>query len=105
LYKCLSRDGSGVQSPARFYATPDPRVAPNGDLNAGEIADAFSISKPSISHHLDLLRQAGLVSSRREGQFIIYSLETTVLDESIGWILGLVQSRTQNNENIPVRQK
>ena len=63
------------------------------DLNAGEIADAFSISKPSISHHLDLLRQAGLVSSRRDGQFIIYSLETTVLDESIAWILDLVQSR------------
>jgi DNA-binding transcriptional ArsR family regulator len=76
----------------------------NGDLNAGEIADAFSISKPSISHHLDLLRQAGLVSSRRDGQFIIYSLETTVLDESIGWILGLVQSRSQNNENIPIRK-
>ena len=76
----------------------------NGDLNAGEIADAFSISKPSISHHLDLLRQAGLVSSRRDGQFIIYSLETTVLDESLGWILGLVQSRSQNNENIPIRK-
>jgi DNA-binding transcriptional ArsR family regulator len=76
----------------------------NGDLNAGEIADAFSISKPSISHHLDLLRQAGLVSSRRDGQFIIYSLETTVLDESIGWILGLVQSRSHTNENIPIRK-
>ena len=61
------------------------------DLSAGEIADSFDISKPSISHHLDLLRQARLVSSQRDGQFIIYSLETTVLDESIAWILDLVQ--------------
>ena len=88
-----------------FKALQDPTrrqilsLLGRGDMNAGEIADAFSISKPSISHHLDLLRQAGLVSSRRAGQFIIYSLETTVLDESISWILGLVQSRSTLNEN------
>ena len=82
-----------------FKALQDPTrrhilaLLRNGDLAAGEIADSFDISKPSISHHLDLLRQARLVSSRRDGQFIIYSLETTVLDESIGWILDLVQSR------------
>ena len=69
------------------------------DLAAGEIADSFDISKPSVSHHLDLLRQARLVSSRRDGQFIIYSLETTVLDESISWILDLVQSRKSNEEH------
>jgi DNA-binding transcriptional ArsR family regulator len=63
------------------------------DLNAGEIAEAFRMSKPSISYHLDLLKQANLVSARREGQFIVYSLETTVLDESIGWILNLIEKR------------
>jgi ArsR family transcriptional regulator len=63
------------------------------DLNAGEIAEAFRMSKPSISYHLDLLKQAHLVSSRREGQFILYSLETTVLDESIGWIISLIEKR------------
>ena len=68
------------------------------DLSAGEIADSFDISKPSISHHLDLLRQARLVSSRRDGQFIIYSLETTVLDESLAWILDLVQPRQDNEK-------
>jgi len=57
------------------------------DLTAGEIADKFSISKPSISHHLDLLRQAGLVESVKEGQFIYYSLSTTVMDEMIKWIM------------------
>lgn len=60
-----------------------------GDMTAGEIADKFSISKPSISHHLDLLRQAGLVHSVKEGQFISYSLNTTVMDELIKWFLGL----------------
>ena len=59
------------------------------DLTAGDIADAFDISKPSISHHLDLLKQAGLITSTREGQFIRYSLDTTVLDEALQWLLGL----------------
>jgi DNA-binding transcriptional ArsR family regulator len=63
------------------------------DLNAGEIADAFRMTKPSISYHLDLLKQAKLVSARREGQFIVYSLETTVLDESVGWIIDLLEKR------------
>jgi DNA-binding transcriptional ArsR family regulator len=57
------------------------------DLTAGEIADKFNISKPSISHHLDLLRQAGLVISVKEGQFIYYSLNTTVMDEMLKWIM------------------
>ena len=57
------------------------------DLTAGEIADKFSISKPSISHHLDLLRQAGLVVSVKEGQFIYYSLNTTVMDELFKWLI------------------
>ena len=57
------------------------------DLTAGEIADKFSISKPSISHHLDLLRQAGLVVSVKEGQFVFYSLNTTVMDEVLKWIM------------------
>ena len=59
------------------------------DLTAGEIADRFNISKPSISHHLDLLRQAGLVVSVKEGQFIFYSLNTTVMDEMLKWIISL----------------
>ena len=57
------------------------------DLTAGEIAGEFNISKPSISHHLDLLKQAGLVESVKEGQFIYYSLNTTVMDEIFKWFL------------------
>ena len=60
-----------------------------GDMTAGEIADRFSFSKPTISHHLDLLRQAGLVESVRQGQFIYYSLNTTVMDEILTWFVRL----------------
>lgn len=59
----------------------------SGDLTAGEIADRFSISKPSISHHLDLLKQAGLVEAVKQGQFITYSLNTTVVDEIAQWFV------------------
>ena len=59
------------------------------DLTAGAIAEAFEISKPSISHHLDLLKQAGLVSSIKKGQFVVYSLNTTILEEVLQWIINL----------------
>jgi len=69
------------------------------DLTAGEIADAFHISKPSISHHLDLLKQAGLISASREGQYIRYSLDTTVLDEALQWLVKLVDSNNTDTLN------
>ncbi len=56
------------------------------DMSAGDIAEHFNIGKPTLSHHLDLLRQAGLVTSEKQGQFIIYSINTTVLDEMLHWI-------------------
>ena len=61
----------------------------NRDMNAGEIAGQFSISKPSISHHLDLLKQADLVLAEKNGQFVNYSLNTSVLDECLAWLLDL----------------
>ncbi|NLK96721.1 MAG: winged helix-turn-helix transcriptional regulator [Epulopiscium sp.] len=56
------------------------------DMSAGEIAEEFNISKPSLSHHLSILKQADLVQTERQGQNIIYSLNTTVFQELIGWI-------------------
>jgi len=58
-----------------------------GDLNAGEIADGFEIGKASISHHLNLLKQAGLVRCRRQGQQQIYTLHTTVFQEALQWLM------------------
>lgn len=57
------------------------------DMTAGEIVDNFNISGPSISHHLDLLRQAGLIDSEKEGQFVKYTLNTTVLDDIMKWMV------------------
>lgn len=59
------------------------------DRNAGEIAERFNISKPSISHHLDILKRAGLVTSEKKGQFIEYSLNTSILEDLLNWILTL----------------
>jgi ArsR family transcriptional regulator, arsenate/arsenite/antimonite-responsive transcriptional repressor len=58
-----------------------------GDKTAGDIADRFHISKPSISHHLDILRQAGLVESIKQGQYIYYSLNITMVDEIVKWFM------------------
>lgn len=59
----------------------------DGDMTAGDIADKFDMSKPSISHHLDLLRQADLVASVKKGQFVLYSLNMTVMDEIMVWFM------------------
>jgi len=61
----------------------------NKNLNAGEIADKFNISKPSISHHLDILKRAGLITSEKKGQFVNYSLNTTILEDLLNWIINL----------------
>ena len=62
-------------------------IAEEKDLTAGEIAEKFRISFPSISHHLDLLKQAKLVTSEKDGQYVYYSLNTTVVDEIMKWLL------------------
>ena len=79
-----------------FKALNDPtrrkilRMLREKEMTAGDIADAFQISKPSISHHLDLLKRADLVMCERKGQFLIYSLNTTVLEETANWLLDLM---------------
>lgn len=59
------------------------------DRTAGEIAEHFNISKPSISHHLDLLKRADLVYSEKKGQFVHYSLNTSILEDVLAWIVNL----------------
>ena len=79
-----------------FKALSDPtrrkilQLLKERDLTAGEIADSFSISKPSISHHLNLLKQADLVMDERQGQNIVYSLNTTVFQELLGFFLNFI---------------
>lgn len=78
-----------------FKALNDPtrreilEILKDKDLNAGEIADHFDISKPSISHHLDLLKRAGLITGTKDGQYVNYSINTTVMDDLLQWIIKL----------------
>ncbi len=59
------------------------------NMNAGDIAAHFNISKPSISHHLDILKQADLIVQDKKGQFVEYSLNTSILEDLFTWILKL----------------
>ena len=76
-----------------FKALTDPtrrailELLREGPRTAGDIAEQFHVSKPTISHHLDLLRQAELVTSRKQGLYITYSLSTTVIDDLLAWLL------------------
>lgn len=63
-----------------------------GDLNAGDIAARFDMSKPSISKHLDILKRAGLISSEKHGQYVVYSLNTSVIEDLTGVLINFTQS-------------
>lgn len=60
-----------------------------GSMTAGEIAEKFNISKPSISHHLNILKQAELVDDERKGQNIVYSLNTSVFEDVMRMLLDI----------------
>jgi DNA-binding transcriptional ArsR family regulator len=76
-----------------FKALNDPtrrqilQLLQERDMTAGEIVERFNISGPSISHHLDLLKQAKLVIAEKDGQYVYYSLNTTVVNEIMKWFL------------------
>jgi ArsR family transcriptional regulator len=57
------------------------------NLSAGDIAKAFNMTKPSLSHHLNILKNAELVSAERDGQNIIYSLNASVIQEFVQQIM------------------
>jgi ArsR family transcriptional regulator, arsenate/arsenite/antimonite-responsive transcriptional repressor len=68
------------------------------DLTAGEIADNFNMTKPSISNHLNILKNADLVMSDKKGQYVYYSLNTTVFQEIIQFLFDLSKKGENNNE-------
>lgn len=83
-----------------------------GDMTAGELAEHFDISKPSLSHHLATLRNAGLVTDKRHGQNIVYSLNTTVMQDLAGWFnyghprnrFWLVMAAVFHDDSCPLRK-
>jgi DNA-binding transcriptional ArsR family regulator len=81
-----------------FKALGDPtrrrilELLSDGDMTAGQIADNFQMSKPSVSNHLGVLRAAGLVTSKRSGQNVIYHLNTTVFQDIMKWLADVSQA-------------
>jgi len=81
---------------AVFKALSDPtrreilRLLSHGEKTAGELAERFDVTKPSMSHHFAVLKEAGLITSRREGQQIWYRLNSTVAQDVIAWVMELV---------------
>ncbi|MGE5544030.1 MAG: autorepressor SdpR family transcription factor [Bacillota bacterium] len=75
------------------------RLLQGQDMSAGDIAQHFNISKPSISHHLNVLKQANLVQDVRHGQNIYYSINSTVFQEVIGWFFEVMNYDGKNKED------
>jgi ArsR family transcriptional regulator len=82
---------------AAFKAIADPtrreilHLLRKEEMTAGDVAARFDMTKPTMSHHFSVLKEAGLVSSRREGQTIWYALNTTVLEDVLAWTLDMAR--------------
>ena len=83
----------GLQNTLKALADPIRReilnLLKNGPLSAGEIVDHFSVTGASISRNLSVLKEADLIRDRREGKFIYYELNASVLEEIMLWITDL----------------
>ena len=62
-----------------------------GEMTAGDLAERFDMTKPSMSHHFAVLKEADLITSRRDGQQIWYSLNTTVVQDLMAWAMDLIR--------------
>ena len=83
----------GIQSTMRALADPIRREILNllksGRLSAGEICDHFDVTGAAVSRHLSVLKEADLIRDTREGKFIYYDLNASVLEEIMLWITDL----------------
>lgn len=68
------------------------------EMTAGEIAGNFDISKPAISEHLKILKNAGLVFSKKKGQFVEYSLNASIFEEILEFFLGFIKDKKRRRE-------
>lgn len=86
-----------------FKALADPtrrrilRLLREGELSAGEIASHFDMSAPSVSHHLALLSNADMVRVRRDGAKLIYSIDTTVVEDLMTMMLELLGKKSEED--------
>ncbi|NYB72920.1 winged helix-turn-helix transcriptional regulator [Sedimentibacter hydroxybenzoicus DSM 7310] len=84
-----------------FKALSDPtrrqiiELLRNGKLTAGEIVDKFHMTGASISHHLSILKNAGLVTDDKQGKYIYYELNLSVVEEILSWLVSLKEERNE----------
>jgi ArsR family transcriptional regulator len=87
-----------------FKAIADPtrreilHLLRKDEMTAGDVAAHFDMTKPTMSHHFSVLRVAGLVTSRREGQTIWYALNTTVLEDVLAWTMDMARGARGEKE-------
>ena len=83
----------GLQQTLKALSDPIRREILNllkkGHMPAGEITAHFSVSAPAISRHLSVLKEADLIRDTREGKFIFYEINTSVLEETMLWLADL----------------
>ena len=83
----------GIQNTMKALSDPVRReimeMLKSGRLSAGEIGEKFPISGAAISKHLAVLKEADLIRDAREGKFIFYELNASVLEEVMLWLVGL----------------
>jgi ArsR family transcriptional regulator len=85
-----------------FQALADPTrraildLLRQGEMTAGALAEKFDMTKPSMSHHFAVLKEADLITSRRDGQQIWYALNTTVVQDLMAWAMRLVEDSKKN---------
>lgn len=87
----------GLQQTLKALADPIRReilnMLKNGKMSAGEIAAHFPVTDASVSRHLSVLKDADLIRDNREGKFIFYELNASVLEEVMLWITDLKEGR------------
>jgi DNA-binding transcriptional ArsR family regulator len=80
-----------------FKALADPTrreilgLLRRGEMTAGDLAERFDMTKPTMSHHFAVLKEADLLTSRRDGQQIWYGLNTTVVQDLMAWAMDLIR--------------
>lgn len=88
-----------------FSALSDPtrreilRMLQQKSLTAGEIAGAFDMTKPSVSHHLNKLKDAELIISERKGQYLIYSINASVVQEFVQEVLDFLHTGEEKTDD------
>lgn len=84
-----------------FRALSDPtrreilNLLKTGPMYAGEIAGCFQMTGATVSHHLGILKQSGLVDEEKKGKYIQYSLNTSVIDDMIRWMMDLKEKQEE----------